>query len=108
MATAVIGSDEFGPLGRAEATVLGTPGLPIVAIPHPLADNEADLVAAKGAAIVDEALAALTDDATVVSDRYRDTFTRLTQRRLEAGRLCLDEVCAVDLAGPTGPGMAAG
>jgi hypothetical protein len=27
-------SDEFGPLGRAEAEVLGLPGLPLIAIPH--------------------------------------------------------------------------
>ena len=35
----------FETFGAAEATVLGSPGLPIVAIPHPLADNEADIAA---------------------------------------------------------------
>lgn len=97
MPTAVICSDEFGPLGRAEATVLGAPGLPLVPIPHPLADNEEALVAAKGKAIVDEVAAALTDEPDTIDRRYRDQFTRLTQRRLEAGRMCLDDACAIDL-----------
>lgn len=100
MPTAVICSDEFGPLGRAEATVLGAPGLALVPIPHPLADNDPGLVVAKGKAIVDEIAAALTDDPDVVTERYRDTFRRLTQRRLEAGRMCLDDVCGIDLATP--------
>ena len=100
MPTAVICSDEFGPLGRAEASVLGAPGLPLVPIPHPLADNEEALVAAKGKAIVEEISAALTDDPVAITERYRHTFTRLTQRRLEAGRMCLDDVCAVDIGAP--------
>ncbi len=94
----VLCSDEFGPLGRAEAQVLGAPGLPLVAIPHPLADNLPDLVRAKASAIVDEVELALTGDAAEVSAAHRDRFQRLTQRRLEAGALCLDDVCAVDLA----------
>lgn len=98
--TVVICSDEFGPLGRAEATVLGAAGLPLVPIPHPLADNGPELVAAKGRAVVDEVAAALTGDAAEVTERYRHTFARLTQRRLDAGRLCLDEACAIDVAAP--------
>ncbi len=95
--TAVLCSDEFGPLGRAEATVLGAAGLPLVAVPHPLADNDPALVAAKAKAVVDEAAIALTDDPTSLTERYRHTFTRLTQRRLTAGQLCLDDTCAVDV-----------
>lgn len=91
-------SDEFGPLGRAEAEVLGAAGLPLVPIPHPLADNKPDLVEAKASAIVDEVLAAITGDAAAVADAHRDRFRRLTQRRLEAGELCLDDACAIDLA----------
>jgi hypothetical protein len=96
--TVVICSDEFGPLGRAEAQSLGLGGLPLVALPHPLAGNRADLVAAKAVGIVDEVLSALTDDASVVADRHRGRFTRLTQRRLDRGAVCVDDVCAVDLA----------
>ena len=98
MPTVVVGSDEFGPLGRAEATVLGLGGLPLVPVPHPLAGNDRDLVAAKGRGVTDEVLEALTADAAQLADRHRTRFTRLTQRRLEHGAVCLDEVCAIDLA----------
>jgi hypothetical protein len=96
--TVVICSDEFGPLGRAEAEVLGAPGLPLVPIPHPLADNGPGLVDAKAAAIVDEVIEALTGEAAAVADAHRNRFVRLTQRRLEGGELCLDDACAIDLA----------
>jgi hypothetical protein len=96
--TVVICSDEFGPLGRAEAQALGLPGLPLVPVPHPLAGNHADLVAAKARGVADEVLEALTADAAVLADVHRARFTRLTQRRLEHGAVCLDEVCAVDPA----------
>ena len=57
----MICSDEFGPLGRAEAQVLGMGGLPLLPIPHPLAGNDGALVRAKAEAIADEVLSALTD-----------------------------------------------
>jgi hypothetical protein len=95
--TVVICSDEFGPLGRAEAQALGIPGLPLVPVPHPLAGNEPDLVAAKAAAVVDEVAGALVGDAADVAAAHRDRFLRLTQRRLESGQLCLDDACALDL-----------
>ncbi len=98
MPTVVICSDEFGPLGRAEAEVLGLGGLPLIAIPHPLADNGPDLVAAKAAGIVEEIERALTGDAAAIGDEHRDRFRRLTQRRLEGGMVCTDDVCAIDLA----------
>lgn len=94
----MICSDEFGPLGRAEAQVLGVPGLALVPIPHPLADNHDELVEAKAKAIADEVEHALTAPADEVAERHRDRFVRLTQRRLEAGALCLDDACAIDLA----------
>ena len=98
MPTVVICSDEFGPLGRAEAQVLGLGGLPLVPIPHPLAGNRADLVEGKARAVVDEVIDALTADPAVLAERHRNRFTRLTQRRLAGGAVCVDEVCAVDLA----------
>ena len=94
----MICSDEFGPLGRAEAQVLGAPGLPLVPIPHPLADNSPGLVDAKAAAIVDEVYGALVGDAEVVASAHRDRFVKLTQRRLAGGELCLDDSCAIDFA----------
>ena len=98
MPTVVVCSDEFGPLGRAEATVLGLAGLPLVPVPHPLAGNDPGLVAAKGHGVGDEVIEALTADPVTLADHHRTRFTRLTQRRLEGGAVCLDEVCAVDLA----------
>ena len=98
MPTVVVCSDEFGPLGRAEAEVLGAAGLPLVPIPHPLADNLPPLVAAKAGAIAAEVELLLTTDATLVAEGQRNRFRRLTQRRLTAGELCLDDACAIDLA----------
>lgn len=98
MPTVVICSDEFGPLGRAEAEVLGAPGLPLVPIPHPLADNLEPLVEAKAAAIAAEVEQALTGSAAAIAEAHRHRFRRLTQRRLDAGELCLDDACAIDLA----------
>lgn len=89
-------SDEFGPLARAEATVLGIAALPFAAIPHPLAGNEDALVRAKAAAIVDEIVAALTDSPEVLGARHAGRFLALTERRLDHGAVCVDEVCAYD------------
>lgn len=74
--------------------------MPLIPIPHPLADNGPELVVAKAAAIVDDIEAALIGDAAEVAAAHRDRFQRLTQRRLEDGALCLDDACAVDLALP--------
>lgn len=78
--------------------MLGAPGLPLVPIPHPLADNRPDLVEAKAAAIVDEVVDALVGDAAAIAEAHRNRFVRLTQRRLAGGELCLDDACAIDLA----------
>jgi hypothetical protein len=96
--TVVVCSDEFGPLGRAEAQVLGFPGLPLIPLPHPLAGNHDELVVAKGRAVAAEVLEALTTEAAEVAARHRTRFVRLTQRRLDGGAVCTDEVCAIDLA----------
>ena len=45
--TAVICSDEFGPLARAESQVLGLGNLPLVGIPHPLVGETASRLAGK-------------------------------------------------------------
>ena len=91
-------SDEFGPLARAESEVLGLGALPLIAIPHPLADNAADLVEAKARAIADEVARALTDPVDTLESRYAGRFLSLTERRLDGGLVCVEDVCAVDLA----------
>lgn len=89
-------SDEFGPLARAESQVLGIGALPLIALPHPLAGNDAALVAAKAAALASEVIAALTEPAATLSARYANRFVSLSDRRLEAGAVCVDAVCAID------------
>lgn len=98
MPTALLCTDEFGPLARAESEVLGMPGLPLIAIPHPLAGNEHGLVTAKAAAIAGEVRDALNAPVDEVTTRYRGRFTTLTERRLSDGAVCVDEVCALDPA----------
>lgn len=92
----VICSDEFGPLARAESEVLGVNDLPLIAIPHPLAGNDEQLVCAKGAALASEVRAALTGNVENVSRQYVGRFSQLTQRRLAQGAVCLDEACSYD------------
>ena len=92
----VVCSDEFGPLARAESQVLGMGSLPLVPIPHPLAGNESELVGAKARAIVSDVISALTDSVEALSTRYEGQFLSLTDRRLEGGAVCIDEVCVID------------
>jgi hypothetical protein len=74
-----------------------------VPLPHPLAGNDPELVAAKAAAIVGDLTEALVGDATAVAATHRERFLRLTQRRLESGQLCLDDTCALDLPATSAP-----
>jgi demethoxyubiquinone hydroxylase (CLK1/Coq7/Cat5 family) len=78
--------------------VLGLGALPLVAIPHPLAGNNAELVGAKAHAIADEIAFALTADIDVLTTHYASRFRSLTERRLAHGAVCVDAVCAVDPA----------
>jgi hypothetical protein len=94
--TAVVCSDEFAPLARAESQVLGMGALPLVPIPHPLAGNQNGLVAAKARAIAEEVLSALTDPADSIAARYEGRFLSLTERRLDGGAVCVDAACAID------------
>ena len=94
----MICSDEFGPLGWAEAQVLGLGSLPLLPVPHPLAGNDAVLVRAKARAIAAEVLNALTEPADTLAARHAGRFLALTERRLDGGAVCTDEVCAYDPA----------
>ena len=98
MPTALLCTDEFGPLARAESEVLGMAGLPLVAVPHPLAGNEIELVTAKAAGVSEEVRAVLTGTVDELESKYASRFNTLTERRLDGGAVCVDEVCAIDPA----------
>jgi hypothetical protein len=91
-------SDEFGPLARAEAEVLGLGALPLIAIPHPLAGNDTQLVAAKAAAISGAVCAALVASREVLERAAANQFAQLTERRLAGGQLCVDTSCTLEPA----------
>lgn len=95
--TALVCSDEFAPLARAESRARGMGGQPLVVITHPLADNRPDEVARKAAAIVDELVSVLTEPAEMLAERYRNRFLKLAERRLEGAAVCTDEVCIVEV-----------
>jgi hypothetical protein len=95
--TALVCSDEFAPLARAESRACGMSGEPLVVVAHPLADNRPDEVARKAAAIVDEIVSVLTEPAETLAERYRGRFLKLAERRLERAAVCADETCIADV-----------
>ncbi len=96
--TALVASDEFAPLGRAESIARGLPGLPLVTVPHPLAGNLSELVRAKASGCVDEVVQVLTQNAQELGARYEPRFQQLAERRLSQDAVCTDAVCAIDPA----------
>jgi len=84
--------------------VLGLAALPLVAVPHPLAGNDAGLVAAKARGVAAEVAFALRAGPAELAARYSDQFVTLTERRLDGGAVCVDDVCAVDPAVAAVPG----
>ncbi len=59
MATVVLGTDEFYPLARAQATANGLPDLPVVTVPHPIGGIPEKAVALKAGPIVEQVARAL-------------------------------------------------
>ena len=95
----VICSDEFGPLGRAEAEVLGFAGLPLIPLPHPLAGNHDDLVVAKARAVAAEvARRARPPTPPTWPTGTGPASSASPSAASTGGAVCTDEVCAVDLA----------
>jgi hypothetical protein len=70
-------SDNFLGLGQYDAYHLGCPGLPIIDFEHPVAGLTREEVEAQRVTpeIVDETVAALTDDAQEVFDRYASRYS---------------------------------
>ena len=93
MPTALICSDEFAPLARAESRARGMGGEPLVVVPHPVADNSPDEIERKAAVIAHEVVAILTAPAAELAERYRSRFLKPAERRLERSGVCMEQVC---------------
>ena len=76
--------------------MLGIGALPLIAVPHPLADNSPELIDAKAQGVAQEIEFALTGTPHDLKQRYADKFLHLAERRLAGGAVCVDEVCAID------------
>jgi len=81
IAVATICTDEFFALGKAEAECLGMPGLPIAVIPHPVAKQPPETIAAYARDTLDEVLHIWESDADSLRAEYRDK-TVVTGKRL--------------------------
>lgn len=65
-------SASFAPLARTVAEGIGHAGLPMVVVPHPVAEREQAAVRAKGAAVADECARLLTADAETIEREMRE------------------------------------
>jgi len=70
----------------------------LIPIPHPLAGNDRELVESKANAIAGEVASVLIDSVEQLGARYENRFLNLTERRLEGGSVCVDEVCRLEPA----------
>jgi hypothetical protein len=95
--TALVCSDEFAPLARAESRARGMGGEPLVVVPHPVADNRPEEIARKVTAILDEIVAVLTHPASELAEHYGSRFLKPANRRLETSGACTEEVCILDV-----------
>lgn len=71
MATAIICTDEFAPLGREEARALGMPGLPIVQVPHPVTHLSKDKVEALVESVLEEIVHAFSSPKEELAREYK-------------------------------------
>jgi hypothetical protein len=77
---ATICTDEFFALGKAEAEILGMPGLPIITIPHPMAGQPSDRVAEAADRALNEIIHVLTSDAKDLQKQYKAKMPPQKQR----------------------------
>lgn len=77
---ATICTDEFFALGKAEAEMLGMPGLPIITIPHPMAGQPSERVAEAADRALNEIIHVLTSDAKDLQKQYKAKMPPQKQR----------------------------
>ena len=73
MPTATVCSIAFAPLARVVARGLGHLSLPIAIIPHPVGDQNAELISRKGIDIAAECARILTTPAAELDAEFRAT-----------------------------------
>lgn len=74
--TATLVSTAFVTLARAQATALGVPDLPLVVVPHPMADRQAPEVHAIADRATPLVMRALTDPPGQLAREYREESVR--------------------------------
>ena len=72
VATATICTEEFARLGQLEATALGMPWLPIVVVPHPVADLTQEQVWALAQQSLAEVIRVLNTPADDLMREFKD------------------------------------
>jgi len=72
IATATICTEEFAHLGKLEASALGVPYLPIIVVPHPVADLKPEEVHALAERVFGEIVYALTEPREKLMAELRD------------------------------------
>ena len=68
--TVTVASTAFAPLAQLVGEAAGQPGLPVVAVPHPVGDRDEVLVRQRGEAIAAECARLLTTPAEALATEF--------------------------------------
>jgi hypothetical protein len=93
---ATVCTDEFLALGKAEAAVLGMPGLPIVIIPHPMAGQSPGRVAEIAGQALNEIVHVLISDAKKLEKEYKEKTCVRPKKRMRYKALFGDDFSSAD------------
>lgn len=85
---ATVNTKEFVMLGQSEAIALGLPGLPIVAVPHPIGDLPEEDVRQKARNVAEEIARVLTEDAAKVEKDYTNKYVLSKEALKSEGLAC--------------------
>lgn len=77
---ATICTDAFFPVGKAEGEILGIQGLPIAAIPHPMANRSREEVNVIAEGALPEIIHILTTDRKQLQSEYKDTIVQTEKK----------------------------
>lgn len=86
--TATVNSDEFVRLGQSESRALGLPGLPIVAVEHPLGDADRATVRLRAETAIPELVEALTRNADELAAAYDGRYIDAEEPIDDSGFYC--------------------